>query len=191
MGETDEKNRGESADRKGTNTADVIVLCRFAWWKHISDCQSFFSYSQICPCAFMDDKFTKVNLFRMWMCRWLGWVLVHNPIYRRLSRLCVSQCFLSHSRLVWINSILNHTLKCIRNIKSSLSSLYHCSNASLTFIFLHHFWSLKVLVINSGCMKKNIHISYSYLIIDTTVMLFFIHWKYIVTTGFSKYVNLI
>ncbi len=93
--------REVSADSKGTNTADVIVLSD----ENTSATASHFSVIQICPCAFMDDKLTKVNFFR----RWLGWVLVHNPVYWRLSRLCVSQCFLSHSRPVWINSTLKHT----------------------------------------------------------------------------------
>ncbi len=145
MRETDEKNR-ESADSKGTNTADVIVLSD----ENTSATASHFSVIQICPCAFMDDKLTKVNFFRLW----LGWVLVHNPVYRRLSRLCVSQCFLSHSRPVWINSTLKHTSNALEISKQACQSLYRCSNASLTFIFLHHFWSLKVLVISSGCMKK-------------------------------------
>ncbi len=60
MRETDEKNR-ESADSKGTNTADVIVLSD----ENTSATASHFSVIQICPCAFMDDKLTKVNFFRL------------------------------------------------------------------------------------------------------------------------------
>lgn len=51
MKETDEKYREENANRKwtgemkdGENTINAVILLRyrFAWWKHISDCQSFF-----------------------------------------------------------------------------------------------------------------------------------------------------